>query len=122
MRRPQPAAQRSALESRERGLDTYVRKIRGRAKFDRELKRLEYHAQNVKPIGEPRKKGLTFSRARSAGGVLSVDREAMQAAYGESCTDPVEVLRGRVEVPEMLKMQLEELHARIAKLSEMHAL
>ncbi|EFJ39614.1 hypothetical protein VOLCADRAFT_100760 [Volvox carteri f. nagariensis] len=59
MRTPRPAAQRPALKSREHGLDTYVRKIHGRAKFDRELKRLDYHAQNVKPLAG-RVKGLNI--------------------------------------------------------------
>ncbi|GLC68181.1 hypothetical protein PLESTF_000657400 [Pleodorina starrii] len=55
------------------------------------------------------------------GGTISVDREAMAAAYGESYCGPVEVLRGKVEVPASLKEKMAEFDVAFTKLSLIHA-
>ncbi|GLI64661.1 hypothetical protein VaNZ11_007989 [Volvox africanus] len=51
------------------------------------------------------------------GGTLCVDHEAMVEAYGKEYSGPIEVLRGKVAVPESLSGSVAEINAGIAKLA-----
>ncbi|GIL49569.1 hypothetical protein Vafri_5909 [Volvox africanus] len=51
------------------------------------------------------------------GGTLCVDREAMVEAYGTEYSAPIEVLCGKVAVPESLKGSMADINAGIVKLA-----
>jgi hypothetical protein len=57
----------------------------------------------------------------TAGGSLSVDREAMLALYGESYTGPIAVLRGQLPLPDSFKEHQEEMNAGVSQLAAIHA-